>query len=299
MIAPPPSLLPPPLNKEEQIHITETPRDAMQGWSSIIPAWSKSIYISLLLKAGFDTVDVGSFVSPKAVPQMEDTGLLITILDYCGSTSKIMVVVGNIKGGMTAMQYHRISIISFPYSTSPTFLQRNINSNPQKALHDLLELKKQGMEHGKTIRVYLSMAFGNPYKDAWSEDQILGEVDRLQKLGFHDIVLSDITGEGTPDSIGNLCSRLVQNYRELTLGIHLHTHPHDWEPKVLAAWQAGFRFFESAMGGFGGCPMTGFELLGNLDTMNLVRWADSQNISTNLVMCVLEGAHDMAKELFI
>jgi len=184
----------------ERIHITETPRDAMQGWNRIIPTWQKSNYISLLLKAGFDTVDVGSFVSPKAVPQMEDTEHLFSGIDFSETTSRIMVVVGNSRGGMKAMQYHRISIISFPYSTSPTFLQRNINSNPQKALNDLLELKKQGMEYGKTIRVYLSMAFGNPYKDAWSEDQILGEVDRLQKLGFYDIVLSDITGEvNNPD----------------------------------------------------------------------------------------------------
>jgi hydroxymethylglutaryl-CoA lyase len=268
--------------KTDKIYITETPRDALQGWKRIIPTQEKADYIKSLLKVGFDVVDVGSFVSPRAVPQMADSEEIVSSLDLKASTSKIMVIVGNMKGAEKAAIFKEVDIVGFPYSTSFTFLHRNINASPEKAWSDLMEINSLVKSSGKSMRVYLSMAFGNPYGDPWSEDQVINEVEKLQQAGIDDIAFSDITGEGTSESIGHLCLKLIDNFRELKLGVHLHSSPTDWEPKVHAAWQAGFRYFEGALGGFGGCPMSGYELLGNLDTTKLIEWCDKQNIITGL-----------------
>lgn len=284
------------MNSTREIHITETPRDAMQGWGRIVPTAEKLDYIAHLLKLGFDTVDIGSFVSPKAVPQMADTGDLVEQLDYGKSTSRIMVVIGNMKGAERALVWPRINILAFPYSTSPTFLERNIHSDPLKAWSDLLEIDKLVKERGKSTRAYLSMAFGNPYGDPWSYDQILKEVERLKAAGISEVVFSDITGEGNPERIGELSLKLIQNFGGSGLGIHLHSKPFDWEPKVEAAWEAGFRYFETAAGGYGGCPMTGYELLGNLNTFDLLEWCEKKGIETGINP---DSIHDLKQRVTI
>lgn len=281
------------------IKITETARDAMQGWGRFIPTEDKVHYINQLLRVGFDTVDVGSFVSPKAVPQMADTGIVMSEFEKGDSASRIMVVIGNVKGCRMANRYEQIDLIGFPYSTSPTFLDRNIKSAPDQAWQELIEIKALADESGKKVRAYLSMAFGNPYGDPWSEEQILKEVGRLAAAGFHDIVFSDITGEGTAESIGQLCSRLISNFEGLDMGIHLHTKLEDWEPKIKAAWSAGFRNFEGALGGYGGCPMSGYELLGNMDTSNLQLFCDSLGIETGLDFSALSEAQKTARKIFV
>ncbi len=285
------------MNKNECLQITETPRDAFQGRTDYVPAEKKAEYINLLLKCGFETVDIGSFVSPKAVPQMADTAEVISSLTTSESSSKIMVVVGNTKGAQDACKYSSIGLIGFPYSTSPTFLQRNIHSDPEKAWKEMLAIQSMALNSGKAIRVYLSMAFGNPYGDYWSEDQIMKETERLTRNGFQDIAYSDITGEGSADSIEKICSRLVNEFSGLKLGIHLHTKPDDWQEKVEAAWRGGMRNFEGALGGFGGCPMTGYELLGNLDTYNLIDWCKTQGISTGIDENKLLEARSFAQKI--
>jgi hydroxymethylglutaryl-CoA lyase len=285
------------MKKADKISFTETPRDAFQGRTEYFPSEKKAEYINLLLKCGFETVDVGSFVSPKAVPQMADTAEVISSLLTRESSSKLMVVVGNTRGAQDACKYESIGLIGFPYSTSPTFLQRNIHSDPEKAWKEMLTIQSMALNSGKAIRVYLSMAFGNPYGDHWSEDQIIRETERLARNGFRDIAFSDITGEGSADSIEKICSRLVNEFSGLKLGIHLHTKPDDWSQQVEAAWRSGIRNFEGAIGGFGGCPMTGYELLGNLDTYKLVDWCKTQGIETGIDEQKLLEARNFAIKL--
>lgn len=282
----------------ERIHITETPRDAMQGWETIIPTPEKLEYINMLLTAGFQTVDIGSLVSPRAVPQMADTLEVIENLSISRPETQLMVVVGNQRGGLKACSLERIHLIGFPYSTSPTFLRRNINTSQEQAWNELQVIHEVAKDTGKEMRVYVSMAFGNPYGDPWSEDQVVAEVERLAAAGFHDIVFSDITGVATKESIYRLCKKLRENYRQLTLGIHLHVGKLDWETKVEAAWQAGFRWFEGAIGGHGGCPMTGYELIANLDTLKLIDWCNRKDIIHGIDHLLLKASKSLCDKIF-
>jgi hydroxymethylglutaryl-CoA lyase len=284
--------------KSEKIYITETPRDAMQGWRRFIPADEKMAYINALMKVGFDKVDIGSFVSPKAVPQMADTAEVISSLDVGESRSQVMVIVGNKRGGLVASEYPIINVIGYPYSISSTFLKRNLNTTPEAALVTIMELQQICRTTNKQLQVYLAMAFGNPYNDPWNDDLVLYEAEKLSNLGIKHLAFSDITGEGTPESIGRLCQRLTGLLPSEKMSIHLHSNPGDWQPKVEAAWQAGFRNFEGAIGGFGGCPMTGYELLGNLDTSTLVEWSNDNEILTGLDMEKLKQAKNQAVRLF-
>lgn len=282
----------------ERIHITETPRDAMQGWETIIPTSDKLEYITMLLTAGFHAVDVGSLVSPRAVPQMADTLVVIEHLSISHPETRLMVVVGNQRGGLQACTLEKINLIGFPYSTSPAFLKRNINASQEQAWNELQVIHEVAKDNGKKVRVYVSMAFGNPYGDPWSEGQVVAEVERLATAGFQDIVFSDITGVATKESIFSLCTKLNENFRQLTLGVHLHVGKLDWETKVEAAWQAGFRWFEGAIGGHGGCPMTGYELLANLDTLNLIDWCNRKGIVHGVDHRILETSKALCDKIF-
>jgi hydroxymethylglutaryl-CoA lyase len=280
------------------INITETPRDALQGWNQHITSSKKAEYINLLLNCGFETVDAGSFVSPKAVPQMADTAEVISLLETQNSEAKLMVLVGNTRGGTQAAAEDKVNIIGFPYSVSETFLKRNLNTTPEAAWQTILDLKNTCEHSQKELRVYLTMAFGNPYGDIWNDEIVIRAVEKLYAEGIRDLVFSDITGEGTPGNIERLCSELVNSFPEAKLGIHLHTKPEDWQDKVEAAWRGGIRNFESAIGGFGGCPMTGYELLGNLDTFSLVDWCEKNQIACNVNPDALSKVRRMALEVF-
>ena len=286
------------MTKTDKILITETPRDAMQGWPMHIPAEKKASYINALLKVGFETVDCGSFVSAKAVPQMADTSEVLQLLDSDKTVSKLMVIAGNTRGGLSAASERKVSTIAFPYSVSGTFLKRNLNTSPEKALKTMAELKEICQKSGRQLRVYVAMAFGNPYGDAYSEELLIAGVEKLYHSGIDDLVFSDITGEGTPESIGRLCAQLIKTFPGLHPGIHLHTKPGDWLPKVEAAWSAGIRRFESALGGYGGCPMTGYELLANLDTINLVEWCTLKQVECGINADALQEARILCKEVF-
>ncbi len=283
---------------KETIFITETPRDAMQGLSGFIPTITKTQYINLLLKCGFDCVDVGSFVSPKAVPQMADTSEVISLLNPLGYASKMMVIVGNVRGANQSALESKVKIMGFPYSVSGSFLKKNLNTTPELAWQTVLDLRDICELSQKELRVYVTMAFGNPYGDAWNDEIVLQEVEKLYNAGIRNLVFSDITGEGTPGNIERLCSLLINSFPESKLGIHLHSKPYDWQPKVEAAWSAGIRNFEGALGGFGGCPMTGYELLGNLDTLRLIDWCEQNQISHNIVEKALHEARHFSTEVF-
>ena len=283
----------------KSILITETPRDAMQGWPNRIPASIKAWYINALLKVGFHTVDCGSFVSPKAVPQMADTSEVLDLLDVSTKKSELMVLVGNVKGAEMAASEVKITTVAFPYSVSPTFMMRNLNTTAEKAVQTTLDIKAICDDAGKHLRIYVAMAFGNPYGDVYSEKIVFNEVEKLLKAGFNDMVFSDITGEGTSASIAALCSGIMRNFPELSPGIHLHSKAEDSRDKVLAAYDAGITKFEGALGGYGGCPMTGYELLANINTLHLSEWFAQRQINTGLDEITLKQALLMAREVFV
>ncbi len=287
------------MNNPNQIHITETPRDAMQAWPVPIPTLVKAKYINALLKVGFETVDAGSFVSPKAVPQMADTTNVLKLLDTNDTSSGLMVIIGNTRGGVAAASESKVKIMGFPYSVSGTFLKRNLNTSPEKAWETIKEIKGICEQSKKELRVYLTLAFGNPYGDKWNDEIVTREVEKLYAGGIRDLVFSDTTGEGVPEDIERLCSETIRSFPAVKLGIHLHTKPDDWHDKVEAAWRGGIRYFEGALGGYGGCPMTGYELIANLDTQMLLDWCVQNKILHNLNVDALSGLKQLATEVFI
>lgn len=270
----------------------------MQAWPVPIATAAKAKYINALLKVGFDTVDAGSFVSPNAVPQMADTTDVLKLLDTDDTSSKLMVIVGNTRGGVAAASESKVKVIGFPYSVSGIFLKRNLNTSPEKAWQTIMDIKSISEQSQKDLRVYLTLAFGNPYGDEWNDEIVTREVEKLYTGGIRDLVFSDTTGEGTPGDIERLCSKMIHLYPDIKLGIHLHTKPEDWQDKVEAAWRGGVRYFEGAQGGFGGCPMTGYELIGNLDTQMLVGWCGQNKIPHNLDENALSMAKQLALEVF-
>lgn len=282
----------------QNIYITETPRDAMQGFHNLIPAEKKAAYINALYKVGFETLDCGSFVSPKAVPQMADTARVISMLETGKSETKLMVLVGNTRGGLQAANEEKVDHFGFPFSVSETFLKRNLNTTPEQAWQTILDLKTISKHSEKMLRVYVTMAFGNPYGDEYNDEIVIRAVEQLYDANIRNFVFSDITGEGTPATIERLSSILVNSFAGAKIGIHLHTKPGQWQENVEAAWRGGIRNFESAVGGFGGCPMTGYELVGNLDTQLLVDWCKKNQIETNLNFNALNEAKHIANEIF-
>lgn len=276
------------------IRITEAPRDAMQGLPHMIPAEKKARLINAILKVGFDIVDFGSFVSPKAIPQLSDTAEVIRLLDLNGTSSKLMAIVGNTKGALQAAQFDEITYIGFPYSFSPTFLRLNINSTPEKALYTVEELKNICLKHKKKLLVYLSMAFGNPYGDPWHIDLILEHAAILQTLEVDTIALSDIIGVADGMLIEKVFRKLFSEVPHQDIGLHLHTRAHHWYEKVDAAYRAGCRRFDGVMSGLGGCPMAGYELVGNLNTAHLVEYCQKNNIPLQIDLNAFQEAMELA-----
>jgi len=278
----------------EKIRILESPRDGIQGLNSFIPTDVKVDYLNALLKVGFDIIDFGSFVSPKAIPQLKDTGEVTNRLDLEDTKSKLLVIIANLKGAEIACSYDRIDYLGFPYSTSESFLKHNINKTRSQAWVFLNELLDLTYKAGKTLNIYQSMAFGNPYGDEWSVDQVLDCTNQLIKLGVTNISFSDITGVAVTEDIYQLFSTIVPLYPDIKFGLHLHTLPHNWYDKVDAAWKGGCRWFDGVMKGFGGCPMTGYELLGNLDTNLLLGYFDKNDIAVDIDRAALELVNSKA-----
>jgi hydroxymethylglutaryl-CoA lyase len=259
------------------IVLTECPRDAMQGLPEFIPTATKIAYLQQLLAVGFGVLDFGSFVSPKAIPQLRDTAEVLAGLDLGQTTTKLLAIVANQRGAEQAASYPEISCLGFPLSVSETFQRRNTNQTIAEARADVAAMHALCERRGKTLVVYLSMGFGNPYGDPWSPALVAGFTTELAALGIRIVALSDTVGVSTPALITPLFEELIPAFPAIEFGAHLHTTPTTWHEKVQAAYQAGCRRFDSAVGGIGGCPMATDTLTGNMATENLVAFLAAQN----------------------
>lgn len=264
------------------IKLTECPRDAMQGLRGFIPTEVKAAYLNLLLKVGFDTLDFGSFVSPKAIPQMQDTAAVLSRLDLSWSDTRLLAIVANTKGAELAELHPEIHYIGYPFSISETFQLRNTNATIEESMLRVAEIQDVCLRSGKSLVLYLSMGFGNPYGDPWHVDIVQRWVSRLSAMGIRWFQLSDTIGVATPQSIRYLFSDLLRSFPGLEIGAHFHTTPMQWEEKLVAAWESGCRRFDGALKGYGGCPMAKDELTGNMATEQMVDFFGQKGISTGV-----------------
>lgn len=252
------------------IKIIECPRDAMQGIKTFIDTRVKADYINQLLKIGFDTLDFGSFVSPKAIPQMRDTAEVLDTLDLSEVKTKLLAIVANRRGAEDACAFEQISYLGYPFSISETFQLRNTNASIAESVERVKEIQDLCMTHNKKLVIYISMGFGNPYGDPWNVETVYHWVDELAALGIDIFQLSDTIGVASPDSIAYLFSNLIPAYPQLEIGAHFHTTPQTWREKIETAYENGCRRFDGAIKGYGGCPMAKDDLTGNMPTENLV-----------------------------
>lgn len=280
------------------IQITECPRDAMQGIHNFIPTETKAAYINLLLQVGFDTIDFGSFVSPKAIPQMQDTAQVLQKLDLTNSRSKLLAIIANYRGAEEAAQHEEITYLGFPFSISETFQQRNANTSIDDAFEIVKRIKALSDTKGKKLLVYLSMGFGNPYGDEWHNDIVLRWAKKLTDEGVEYISLADTIGIAAPEQIEGLFSSLSENFKETTWGVHLHSTPDTWRHKIEAAFKSGCKRFDTALKGYGGCPMAKDELTGNIATENVISYLQDQNIDLGLNLDKLREAMDYSGRVF-
>ena len=280
------------------IKIIECPRDAMQGIRAFIPTHRKIQYLQALLRVGFDTIDAGSFVSPKAIPQMQDTAEVLAGLDLSQTKSKLLAIVANTQGAQNATTHDCIDYLGFPFSISENFQMRNTHKTIADSLVTLREILEIADKSGKNTVAYLSMGFGNPYGDPWNVD-IVGEwTQKLAGMGVKILSLSDTIGSSTPDVITYLYSNLIPEYPDVEFGAHLHTVPDKWHEKVDAAYNAGCRRFDGAIQGFGGCPMAKDDLTGNMPTEKLLSYFTAQKQSTGTSPMNFESAYNEALRLF-
>lgn len=282
-----------------KIKFIECPRDAMQGWKNFIPTSDKVRYIKQLLKVGFDTIDFGSFVSHRAIPQMEDTGEVMNAITGVSSTSKLLAIVVNLRGALDAIRYDRITYLGYPFSVSPTFQKLNANSTIEESFVRVREIHELCKQHHKTMVVYLSMAFGNPYGDAYSVKNVLHTADQMAKEGIEIISLADTVGLATPGEIAALVKECLHEFPEREIGVHLHSTSANWKEKADAAVDNGCLRFDGALKGFGGCPMSGSDLVGNMDTGNMIRYFLEKGFHLDIDATQLKKAENMATEIFI
>lgn len=280
------------------IKLIECPRDAMQGIKPFIPTATKAGYLNRLLRVGFDTLDFGSFVSPKAIPQMRDTAEVLSLLNFEGVSTRLLAIVANTRGAESAAAFQRIDYLGYPFSVSETFQLRNTNATIADSLERVAEIQEICQQSGKQLVVYLSMGFGNPYGDPWNVETVQRWVGRLAEMGVGIFQLSDTIGVATPASIAYLFGQLLPQYPDLEIGAHFHTQPHNWEEKIATAYQHGCRRFDGALRGYGGCPMARDTLTGNMPTENMIGYLDEQGVCPELDREVLREAMDMAAEIF-
>ena len=279
--------------------LIECPRDAMQGLHDFIPTEVKAGYINQLLKVGFDTIDFGSFVSPKAIPQMRDTADVLKQLNLSNTNSKLLSIVANKRGADDACSFDEINYLGFPFSISETFQVRNTNSSIEESFKRVEEIQNQCVKAGKEMVVYLSMAFGNPYGDPWDTGVAAHWGSRLHKeLGINILALSDTIGVSNRDNITSMFTDLMNELPDVEIGAHLHSTPNSVREKVSAAYEAGCRRFDGAIKGFGGCPMAKDDLTGNMPTEGMLSYFNETNVGTNIDENEFATAMTMAKDVF-
>lgn len=282
----------------EKIKLIECPRDAMQGIKDFIPTERKIDYIQSLLRCGFDTIDFGSFVSPKAIPQMRDTAQVLAGLDLSETKSKLLAIVANVRGAEDASKFAEIDYLGYPFSISENFQMRNTHKTIAESVDILKKIIEIAERTDKEVVAYLSMGFGNPYGDPWDVN-IVGEwTEKLARMGVKILSLSDTVGTSDPETITYLFSHLIPNYPEIEFGAHLHTTPDSWYEKVNAAYKSGCRRFDGAIKGFGGCPMAKDELTGNMPTEKMLSYFNQQKLETGLKMTSFESAYNVAADIF-
>jgi len=280
------------------LKIIECPRDAMQGLKAFIPTPQKVQYIQSLLRVRFDTIDFGSFVSPKAIPQMVDTAEVLSQLDLSSTQSKLLAIVANSRGALAAAAHKEIDFLGYPFSISENFQMRNTHKTIAQSIETLASILEIAQAHNKRVVVYISMAFGNPYGDPWNVDVVAKWTERLNAMGVEILSLSDTIGSSTPESISYLFSKLIPAYPHIEFGAHLHTNPLHWHSKVDAAYKSGCIRFDGAIQGFGGCPMAKDELTGNMPTEKLLSYFTAQNANTALNALSFESAYNEATKIF-
>ncbi|SJZ50809.1 hydroxymethylglutaryl-CoA lyase [Sediminibacterium ginsengisoli] len=282
----------------DQITLVECPRDAMQGWAHFIPTDQKIAYINTLLKVGFDTLDFGSFVSPKAIPQMADTKDVIAGLDLSGTKTKLLAIVANERGARDAVMYDEISYLGFPFSVSPTFQQRNTNSTMEESAATIDAIQELCVKTGKEAVIYLSMGFGNPYGDEYNQEILLRWAAEMVAKDIRILSLADTVGVATPEQVTFALQTLIPAYPGTSIGVHLHSAPHNWKEKAEAALNAGCRRFDGALKGIGGCPMAQDDLVGNMDSELMIPYFRSKGYLSNLDDQALSESSRLAASVF-
>ena len=279
------------------LQLIECPRDAMQGWEHFIPTESKIAYETALLKAGFHTLDFGSFVNPKAIPQMADTQEVLSALP--SSNTHLLAIVGNLRGAEMAAASAKIKYIGFPFSLSETFQQRNTNAGRQEAYERVKQIQELCMRTGKELVVYLSMGFGNPYGDPFNNALVAEWAEKMVAAGINIISLADTVGGATPEEISDITRNIIRSFPGTTIGVHLHATPDSWKDKIDAALEAGCVRFDGAIMGFGGCPLSGNALVGNIPMEQLVFFLEEKGFDTGIDKAVLAQCIQLAQRIFL
>jgi hydroxymethylglutaryl-CoA lyase len=283
-----------------EIQIVECPRDAMQGWKEFIPTEKKIAYLNSLLQVGFDVLDFGSFVSPRAIPQMADTQEVLKHLHIGDSKTALLAIIANVRGAEDALKHDTIQYLGFPFSISETFQMRNTNKTIAQALEDVATIQKMCVANGKDMMLYISMGFGNPYGDAYSADLTIGWFEKIATLGIKNIALADTVGVATPQNIQYIFNHLIPAFPELSIGAHFHATATTRIEKLESAYNAGCRKFDAALLGIGGCPMAKDDLVGNMDTDVLIGWAQqARNIPLQIDHDALHKARQIAAGIFL
>jgi hydroxymethylglutaryl-CoA lyase len=281
------------------LNLIECPRDAMQGWPHIISTEKKIQYLNALLQCGFNTLDFGSFVSPKAIPQMADTAKVISGLELESSNTKLLAIIANERGAADAVCYDQISYLGFPFSISETFQQRNTNSSVDESLKRVEDIQELCIKNKKQLVVYISMGFGNPYGDLYNEKIVIDRTKQIAELGVKIISIADTVGLATHIEVNTLMKKLIPEFSNIEVGVHLHSSLADREAKVEAALQAGCMRFDSAIKGIGGCPMAGNDLVGNMDTEVMLNYFESKGYELNIDKEALQKCSFLANEIFV
>ncbi|NBC56843.1 MAG: hydroxymethylglutaryl-CoA lyase [Bacteroidetes bacterium] len=282
-----------------KVKLIECPRDAMQGIKPFISTEEKVKYIQSLLSCGFDTIDFGSFVSPKAIPQMKDTAEVLKQLELSETQSKLLAIVANLRGAKDACQFNEIDYLGYPFSISENFQMRNTHKTIAESIEILKSIIDLANKQNKRVVAYLSMGFGNPYGDPWNADIVAEWTEKLSSLGVKILSLSDTIGSSNKSIIKELFSKLIPKYPSIEFGAHLHTTPQTWHEKVEAAYQSGCRRFDGAIQGFGGCPMAKDDLTGNMPTEKLLSYFNTKKVDHGVKMTRFETAYNKASDVFI
>ncbi len=280
------------------IQIIECPRDAMQSWKKFIPTNQKIEYLNALLQVGFHTLDCGSFVSPKTIPQMADTKDVLQGLQMQNSKTKLLTIVANERGANDAMQFEKINYLGFPFSISPTFQLRNTNSTMQESIKTIAAIQKLCLKNKKEVIVYLSMAFGNPYGDTYNIEIVNEYTNLFANMGINIISLADTVGVATEDEVSKLCNAIIPSYANSQIGVHLHSSTNNAKAKLEAALKAGCKRIDGALKGIGGCPMAGNALVGNMDTIVILKYLEKENLNYTYNTTALNTALQLANIIF-